>query len=75
MAFTRRLSPTVQEQSGATSDINRAARSAAEGAEHLQKSVEDVCSKAVMGQSIAQGAGTRAEALRTILREPQHDAA
>ena len=55
----------VQEQSGATSDINRAARSAAQGAEHLQKSVEDVCSKAVMGQSIAQGAGTRAEALRS----------
>ena len=55
----------VQEQSGATSDINRAARCAAEGAEHLQKSVEDVCSKAVMGQSIAQGAGSRAAALRS----------
>ncbi|MBW7966577.1 methyl-accepting chemotaxis protein [Bradyrhizobium sp. BR 10261] len=55
----------VQEQSGATSDINRAARCAAQGAEHLQKSVEDVCSKAVMGQSIAQGAGSRAEALRS----------
>ncbi|MDN4999673.1 methyl-accepting chemotaxis protein [Bradyrhizobium sp. WYCCWR 12677] len=59
------IAKEVQEQSGATSDINRAARCAAEGAEHLQKSVEDVCSKAVVGQSIAQGAGTRAEALRS----------
>jgi len=59
------IARAVQEQSGATSDINRAARSAAEGAEHLQKSVEEVCSKAVTGQSIAQGAGTRAEALRS----------
>ncbi|MCG2644030.1 MULTISPECIES: methyl-accepting chemotaxis protein [Bradyrhizobium] len=59
------IARAVQEQSGATSDINRAARSAAEGAEHLQRSVEDVCSKAATGQSIAQGAGSRAEALRS----------